>query len=365
MSSLSAQKSALFGSAAGSGKKPGAPTASAPTTAKPVAHHPTPPPAATTATTVTTGLTLAQKQKKIAEAEVHLDKANKALKVTVFSWKPDHLSAAPNFEYASNAFKVVGDLNRAHAVMLQAVDSHEKADTHAAAALACAKAAQLAQGMGRHDLACEDFERGAELWGVNGDVDKCAETLSKAAKAAAAAAPAPVANKALTLHRRACDLICPPDASVEAMGRLHPNALATMRDAFAFLLSDKRTVKDGSALKHAHRMVRLLRGFEMESSMCKAMCAVTILQLAMGDIAQADATFLQDHLDNKQYIASRECRLAEDFIMATKTHDVDKVRCARRGRYHKTQTYIIISLCGVYFQSARIHFPHLQIRCSR
>ena len=339
MSSLSAQKSALFGSAAGGGvKKPASSSSSSsssslsaaapnkPAAAKlppPAAPAPTAAKAATTTSTITSiGLTPAQKQKKLAEAAEHLEKAAKALKVTVFSWKPDHLAAAPNFEYASNAFKVAGDLDRAHAAMLQAIDAHEKADTHGAAALACTKAAQLAQSMGRHDLACADLERGAELWGVNGDVDKCADTLSKAAKAAAAA---PDAKKAQALHRRACDLICPPDTPVEAMGRLHPNALNVMRDAFAFLLADKRTVKDGSAVRHAQRMVLLLRGFEMESAMCKAMCAVTILQLAMGDIAQADATYLQDHLDNKQYIASQECRLAEEFIMATKTHDVDKV----------------------------------------
>lgn len=84
-------------------------------------------------------------------------------------------------------------------------------------------------------------------------------------------------------------------------------------------------VRDGSALKHEQLLVRVFAAFEMESSMCKAMCGVTILQLAMGDVVQAEQTFLQEHLNNKQYLNSQECRLAETFINAIKNHDIDKV----------------------------------------
>ena len=191
--------------------------------------------------------------------------------------------------------------------MLQSVDSHEKADTLGAAALTCVKASQIAQAMGRYDLSSADLERSAELWGIHGDVDKCAETLAKAAKDMGNVNAA----HALSLYKRACDLICPPDTRVTEMGRLHPSAIAVMRETFAFMLSDKcngsnniidtkskskgtvNTIKDGSALAHAKRLVQLLTGFEMEGAMCKTMCAITIIQLSMGDVVQADATFLQ------------------------------------------------------------------------
>ena len=44
----------------------------------------------------------------------------------------------------------------------------------------------------------------------------------------------------------------------------------------------------------------------------------------MGDLVSADRTFL-DHLSNKQYIVSAECRLAENFLTAMKNRDLDMV----------------------------------------
>ena len=44
----------------------------------------------------------------------------------------------------------------------------------------------------------------------------------------------------------------------------------------------------------------------------------------MGDIVGADQTFLE-HLSNKHYIKSNECRLTEDLIRALKNHDIDMV----------------------------------------
>ena len=366
--SLSAQKNSLFGNA---GKKKAAESGTTSTTSKPAmakpnvdhSNKPQQTASSSSATSSTTsamkvptttgisahngtgGLTSTQKAKKLEEAKEFMDKAAQALKKTIFSWKPDHLAAAPQFEYAANAYKLAGELELARTTMLQSVDSHEKADTLGAAALTCVKASQIAQAMGRYDLSSADLERSAELWGIHGDIDKCAETLAKAAKDMGNVN----ASLALNLYKRACDLICPPDTRVSEMGRLHPSAIAVMRDTFAFMLSDKcngrkddnniadtkskskgsvnsvNTIKDGSALAHAKRMVQLLSGFEMEGAMCKTMCAITIIQLSMGDIVQADATFLQDHLNSKQYIVSKECRLAEEFITAIKTHDVDKM----------------------------------------
>jgi hypothetical protein len=141
-------------------------------------------------------------------------------------------------------------------------------------------------------------------------------------------------------------MVCPPDTPDDALGRIHPNSLNILRDTMSFLLStatatatatavdpdDKgknstniNPIRDGSALKHEQLMVRVFAAFEMESSMCKAMCAVTVIQLTMGDVVQAEQTFLQEHLNNKQYLNSQECRLAETFINAIKNHDLDKV----------------------------------------
>ena len=65
------------------------------------------------------GLTSAQKAKKLDEAKEFMDKAAQALKKTIFSWKPDHLAAAPHFENAANAYKLAGELELARNTMLQ------------------------------------------------------------------------------------------------------------------------------------------------------------------------------------------------------------------------------------------------------
>jgi hypothetical protein len=50
-----------------------------------------------------------------------------------------------------------------------------------------------------------------------------------------------------------------------------------------------------------------------------------MIQLSMGDIVGADQTFLE-HLSDRKYIVSNECRLAESFLLALKTRDPELVR---------------------------------------
>lgn len=76
-------------------------------------------------------------------------------------------------------------------------------------------------------------------------------------------------------------------------------------------------------------MVIVFDSFDSEMSMCKTMASMTIIQLAMGDIVAADQLFL-DHLGNNQYINSKECRLAESFVMAVKLSDIDALDQAQR-----------------------------------
>lgn len=122
----------------------------------------------------------------------------KCLKTTVFQWSPDHLAAAPHFESSSNAYKTAGELKLARLMMLQSADSHEGSKCLGVAALSCVKAALIGRAMGRSDLSSADYQRSAELWGINGDLDKCAEMLSKAAKEVEDDKP----FMALGLHKR-------------------------------------------------------------------------------------------------------------------------------------------------------------------
>lgn len=64
--------------------------------------------------------------------------------------------------------------------------------------------------------------------------------------------------------------------------------------------------------------------------MCKMMAAVTIIQLAMRDVVSADQTYLE-HLGNKAFIVSNECKVVDKFVMAFKNNDTDLLDEAQRG----------------------------------
>jgi predicted acyltransferase (DUF342 family) len=49
--------------------------------------------------------------------------------------------------------------------------------------------------------------------------------------------------------------------------------------------------------------------FDLESSLCKTMTAVTLLHLTLGDFVKAQNVYLNEHLSNAQFIRSKECEL--------------------------------------------------------
>jgi hypothetical protein len=52
----------------------------------------------------------------------------------------------------------------------------------------------------------------------------------------------------------------------------------------------------------------------------------------MGDVVAADKTFMDVHLQNSNYLASRECQLSEDLIRAIKAYDHDALEQAKTNR---------------------------------
>jgi hypothetical protein len=188
MSQHSDQKNSLFGNAKGS-KAPGVTTPSSSslsssTSTQPLKSKTVSLKATKTATTSTGGIVLspAVKARKIEEAKEESELGMKCLKKSVFQWSPDYLAAAPHFDISGNAYKAAGEFKMARLMFLQSADSHEGANCLAAAAVACVKAGAIAQAMNRNDLYADDLKRSAELYGVNGELDKCAEMTARAGK---------------------------------------------------------------------------------------------------------------------------------------------------------------------------------------
>lgn len=285
-----------------------------------------------TSTSVTGGGVLLSNEmrlKKIEEARDFSERGMKAIKVTVFQWKADHLLAAPLFESSSNAYKAAGEFEQARVMMVQSAKSHEGYGALSTCAVAYMNAAKIAQAQNNKVQAAEHFKESAEMWGSHGDVEKCADVLAKAAKELENEKP----TEALDLYNRAIEILAPDGLTKEQLGKVNINIRDILREAFKYTL--KRGEKDSKSLKDAlslaKRMAKQFEAFESEPSMCKSMASVTIILLSMGDVVQADQTYLQEHLDNKHYITSNECKVIDKFIMAFKNSDLDLLDDAQKG----------------------------------
>lgn len=122
------------------------------------------------------------KQRKLNEAHEFYLKGEENLKTSFFQWQPDHLSAASNFERASELFRAAQQPKRALKAMIMSADEYEKCNTLSSSALNKAKAADLAKEIGDQAHSVELLFQSAETWGINGDLQKYGETLEKAAK---------------------------------------------------------------------------------------------------------------------------------------------------------------------------------------
>lgn len=68
-------------------------------------------------------MSAAEKAKKTEEAKAAEAKAMQHLQTSVFQWSPDYLSASVQFENASKAYKIVGDLETAKKMMIKVMVS--------------------------------------------------------------------------------------------------------------------------------------------------------------------------------------------------------------------------------------------------
>ena len=164
---------------------------------------------------------------------------------------------------------------------------------------------------------CADLlQKAAYAWGMYGDTSKTADTYIKAAKTLESSIP----EKAKALYDKGCDMAFPANTPAERIPQLHPGSIEMFRDKFNFLLKQSMYA---DALAHAPRMTALFQGFGSENSMTKTMLAVTILHLTLGDVVKAEQIHLQDHFNNSTYLNSKECKIADDLIMAFKIFDAD------------------------------------------
>lgn len=166
------------------------------------------------------------------------------------------------------------------------------------------------------------YLRAADCWGTHGEVEKCADCFFKAAVEVEDLN----LKKSMQFYARAVDLLLPSDCtSREQLARLHPVVLETCREYWLVLL---RREMFEEAIVFAERCVPLHEAFESDSSLCKGLCAISVLQLSIGDVVRAHECFLE-HLSSAAYRSSSECRLAEGLVMAFVRMDVEALDAAK------------------------------------
>ncbi|RYG63334.1 hypothetical protein EON64_16130 [archaeon] len=230
-------------------------------------------------TAASSAQSLVSKQKKIVEAQEFSEKAQQALKTSMFQWKPDHLSASSHFEKASELYKQAGELKNALLLMIQASESNEALGAMGAAGLCKYKAAQLAKEMGDAAQNKKLLLEAANLYGIHGDLTKYTELLAQLAGEEEDGQP----QFAFKHYMKAIDRLVPADTPKDYLAKAPSSVLDVLRSAFSFLLRQRRFP---DALKLAGRMCSVYEAMELETSLCKTMLAITVLQLAMGDAVQ-------------------------------------------------------------------------------
>jgi hypothetical protein len=130
-------------------------------------------------------------------------------------------------------------------------------------------------------------------------------------------------NEAVDLYARACEMLCPIDTPKEMLGKTPPLTLETFRAYFRCMLLQKGP--DESLIPLCNRMIDIFEAYGTESSMCKMMLTLTLLELYTGDVVRAENTYLNTHLNNPIYARSKECELADLYVMAFKRQDITKL----------------------------------------
>jgi len=316
------------------------------------------------------------KEAKMKEAEEYRKKAKKALQRTLFN-SPDPIAGAMFYNRAAEAYKLCGEnrLERLHRIA--SGDCQMGHDAFATAASEYMRAAELSEVSDETDdrkrAECSKlYADAAKAWREANEMGRSAECVLKssfslligmddeddivggtrltkmsrdALKAIEAAiethVPDPL-NRYSHFRQSGTSAFIDPQVAVEG-----PNYVVDeetldicrhhmVKSSFAHeTLSEaiQRFVEYGeykSALYAAGAVSAILESDGFSTiSLSRAFCVETILTLAIGDVIAADKNFINVHLQNNNYLTSRECKLAEDLIRAIKSRDEDDLEAAR------------------------------------
>ena len=290
-------------------------------------------------------------------------KAKKAMTRGIFS-KPDPISASNYYKRAADAYKQCGEnrLERLHRIA--SGDCQLGQDAYATAAAEYTRAAELAETsdetIQRKRQECYKLHLdAANAWTQMGERGRAAESTTKAAFGLIMGenVTSKINDKGLKAIEEAIELFVGDPLNKKCNYRrtgvsayVDPNnaAIDTQGDEeakrTAIQLATQNIITDSYAHETLFKVAtELIKRRHYESalyaygagtaslehegyatvSLSRAYVSECILLLAMGDTVAATKDFQNVHLQNTQYLSSRECALEEDLIRACNDMDLD------------------------------------------
>ncbi len=271
-------------------------------------------------------------KKKIALGKAECSKAMKALETTVWQWQPDHLLAAHYFENSGNAYASAQEFEFARQMYIKAYESHIKAKCESSGADALKRAAMMAANQGKRTIAAQHYKEVADIWSGLGEIEKIGDYLMKAAQEMNNVPDK--GDETIELQALASERLCAMDTPKDKIKESPILILEAYRFYFQLLVNRYLENNDTNIQKRlfgvANFMCNMYDVFGLESSCCKMMLSITILQLHLGDIILAEQTMLNEHFSNKDYLKSKEREVAEEMIQSFKLSDIDRLESAQR-----------------------------------
>ena len=217
-------------------------------------------------------------KKKIEEAKSFSSQGAAHLQTSLFKWAPDFLLAASYFERAADAYFSAHDLNNAKLMRIAAAEANISSKAYAAGAMDYFQAAKLAHDAEAVKEAAKLYLKAAEAWGLHGDMEKTSDSFLKAAMEIEDVN----FTKSLEFYHKAVNLLFPDELRLADIARLPPSILQTCRELFSVLL--RRELYAEALLFAEQKLFLLFSAFELESSLFKNMCGISILTLVTNDV---------------------------------------------------------------------------------
>lgn len=230
-------------------------------------------------------------------------------------WSPEPTRAASQYEKAANKYQASGFLGKAMECFTAAATYCVQDESFGKAQSNYQKAAELAERMGKFAEAVADWRQAGECMLQCTRVGQAARMYERAAEVYQGQGKV---DEAIHEWRGACALILDEGDDV-ATNDIGPTGHEVFGRAVEYLYAQKRW---SEAVALLPRYQACLSKNGMTSTLHKTYLCHAVIELHLGDVVKAHATFMT-HLGDSNYLTTGECKAEEEIVMAVKNNDAN------------------------------------------